>query len=98
CRLCPLRVGLSEFPRGARFQYDSRRTRIRARAARCRARDGASLAAMNREPADDERWMAAALAFGRRSLGLAAPNPSVGALLLDKGVVIGRGVTGQGGR
>ena len=53
---------------------------------------------MNREPAEDERWMGAALAFGRRSLGLAAPNPSVGALLLDKGVVVGRGVTVPGGR
>ena len=53
---------------------------------------------MNREPAEDERWMGAALAFGRRSLGLAAPNPSVGALLLDQGVVVGRGVTGPGGR
>ena len=47
---------------------------------------------------EDERWMQAALAFGRRSLGLAAPNPSVGALLLHNGVVVGRGVTGQGGR
>ena len=51
---------------------------------------------MNRD--EDERWMQAALAFGRRSLGLAAPNPSVGALLLDNGIVVGRGVTGQGGR
>ena len=51
---------------------------------------------MNR--GEDERWMQAALAFGRRSLGLAAPNPSVGALLLDNGIVVGRGVTWQGGR
>jgi diaminohydroxyphosphoribosylaminopyrimidine deaminase/5-amino-6-(5-phosphoribosylamino)uracil reductase len=50
-----------------------------------------------RDP-DDERWMAAALRFGRRSLGLAAPNPSVGALLVRDGVVVGRGVTAPGGR
>ena len=38
--------------------------------------------------ADDERWMAAALRFGRRGMGLAAPNPSVGALILRDGVVV----------
>lgn len=42
--------------------------------------------------------MAAALRFGRRSLGLAAPNPSVGALLVRDGAVVGRGVTAPGGR
>ncbi|MBV8663175.1 MAG: bifunctional diaminohydroxyphosphoribosylaminopyrimidine deaminase/5-amino-6-(5-phosphoribosylamino)uracil reductase RibD [Hyphomicrobiales bacterium] len=47
---------------------------------------------------DDERWMAAALRFGRRGMGLAAPNPSVGALLVKNGVVVGRGVTSAGGR
>lgn len=47
---------------------------------------------------DDERWMAAALRFGRRGMGLAAPNPSVGALLVRDGVVVGRGVTAPGGR
>ncbi len=47
---------------------------------------------------DDERWMAATLRFGRRSMGLAAPNPSVGALLVKNGVVVGRGVTSPGGR
>jgi diaminohydroxyphosphoribosylaminopyrimidine deaminase/5-amino-6-(5-phosphoribosylamino)uracil reductase len=46
----------------------------------------------------DEIFMAAALAFGRRNLGRAAPNPAVGALLVKDGVVIGRGFTGQGGR
>jgi diaminohydroxyphosphoribosylaminopyrimidine deaminase / 5-amino-6-(5-phosphoribosylamino)uracil reductase len=48
--------------------------------------------------ADDERWMAAALRFGRRGLGLTAPNPSVGALIVKEGVVVGRGVTAPGGR
>ncbi len=47
---------------------------------------------------DDERWMAAALRLGRRNMGLAAPNPSVGALLVKDGVVVGRGVTAPGGR
>jgi diaminohydroxyphosphoribosylaminopyrimidine deaminase / 5-amino-6-(5-phosphoribosylamino)uracil reductase len=46
----------------------------------------------------DERFMMAALAFGRRGLGHAAPNPSVGALIVRDGVVIGRGVTAPGGR
>jgi diaminohydroxyphosphoribosylaminopyrimidine deaminase/5-amino-6-(5-phosphoribosylamino)uracil reductase len=47
---------------------------------------------------EDECWMNAALAFGRRGLGLTAPNPSVGALLVKDGVVVGRGVTQPGGR
>jgi diaminohydroxyphosphoribosylaminopyrimidine deaminase / 5-amino-6-(5-phosphoribosylamino)uracil reductase len=47
---------------------------------------------------EDARWMDAALAFGRRGLGFTAPNPSVGALLLKDGVVVGRGVTQPGGR
>jgi len=47
---------------------------------------------------DDARWMDAALAFGRRGLGLTAPNPSVGALLVKDGAVVGRGVTQPGGR
>ncbi len=42
--------------------------------------------------------MAAALSLSRRSLGLAAPNPSVGALVVNDGLIVGRGVTGQGGR
>src|SRR5271166_1296351 len=49
-------------------------------------------------PDDDERWMEAALNLGERSLGLAAPNPSVGAILLKDGAVVGRGVTAPGGR
>ena len=47
---------------------------------------------------DDQRWMQAALNLGERSLGLAAPNPSVGAILVKDGVVVGRGVTAPGGR
>ena len=47
---------------------------------------------------DDARFMAAALALGRRGLGFTAPNPSVGALIVRNGVVVGRGVTQPGGR
>ena len=45
-----------------------------------------------RAPDEDLRWMAAALNLGRsRSLGLTAPNPSVGAIVVKDGVVVGRG-------
>jgi len=46
----------------------------------------------------DWRFARAAIGFGRRSLGLAAPNPSVGALLVREGLIVGRGVTMPGGR
>ena len=42
--------------------------------------------------------MAAALNLGSRSLGLTAPNPSVGAILVKDGAVVGRGATAPGGR
>ncbi|TAL84058.1 MAG: bifunctional diaminohydroxyphosphoribosylaminopyrimidine deaminase/5-amino-6-(5-phosphoribosylamino)uracil reductase RibD [Beijerinckiaceae bacterium] len=47
---------------------------------------------------EDARMMAAALCFARRGLGRVAPNPAVGALVIKDGVVVGRGVTGVGGR
>jgi diaminohydroxyphosphoribosylaminopyrimidine deaminase / 5-amino-6-(5-phosphoribosylamino)uracil reductase len=47
---------------------------------------------------DDQRWMDAALRFGRHGLGLTAPNPSVAALIVREGVLVGRGVTQPGGR
>lgn len=47
---------------------------------------------------EDLRWMTAALNLGSRSLGLAAPNPSVGAILVKDGAAIGRGTTAPGGR
>lgn len=50
------------------------------------------------DPAQDERYMAAALSLGRRGLGLCAPNPAVGALIVKDGIVVGRGVTSSGGR
>lgn len=42
--------------------------------------------------------MAAALALGRRGLGLCAPNPAVGALIVKDGVIKARGWTKPGGR
>ncbi len=47
---------------------------------------------------DDERFMGAAIALARRGLGLAAPNPAVGSLIVREGVIIGRGWTKPGGR
>jgi diaminohydroxyphosphoribosylaminopyrimidine deaminase / 5-amino-6-(5-phosphoribosylamino)uracil reductase len=49
---------------------------------------------------DDERFMAAALSYGRRNLGQTFPNPSVGALVVcgNDSRVISRGVTAKGGR
>lgn len=50
----------------------------------------------------DRRFMAAALALGRRGQGRTAPNPAVGAVLVREGpagpVVVGLGRTGDGGR
>ena len=50
------------------------------------------------DPHEDLRWMDAALNLGSRSLGLAAPNPAVGAILVKDGAVVGRGRTAPGGR
>ena len=46
----------------------------------------------------DERFMSAAIAFARRGLGLTAPNPAVGSIVVKDGVIIGRGATQPGGR
>jgi diaminohydroxyphosphoribosylaminopyrimidine deaminase/5-amino-6-(5-phosphoribosylamino)uracil reductase len=46
----------------------------------------------------DTRFMAATLALGRRGLGLCAPNPAVGALVVENGVIVARGWTKPGGR
>ena len=46
----------------------------------------------------DAAFMAAAIAYGRRGLGLTAPNPAVGCLIVRDGVIVGRGATQQGGR
>jgi diaminohydroxyphosphoribosylaminopyrimidine deaminase/5-amino-6-(5-phosphoribosylamino)uracil reductase len=47
---------------------------------------------------DDARYMLAAIRLGERELGRTWPNPSVGALLVKDGVVVGRGWTKIGGR
>jgi diaminohydroxyphosphoribosylaminopyrimidine deaminase/5-amino-6-(5-phosphoribosylamino)uracil reductase len=49
-------------------------------------------------PTDDERFMALALALGRRGLGRTWPNPAVGAVIVRDGVIVGRGWTKPGGR
>lgn len=46
----------------------------------------------------DAAFMAASLAYGRSSLGLVAPNPAVGALVVQGGIIVGRGATQAGGR
>jgi len=46
----------------------------------------------------DQRLMSAAIAYARRGLGLTAPNPAVGCLIVKNGVIVGRGATQPGGR
>lgn len=46
----------------------------------------------------DLAHMRAALALARRGLGSTWPNPSVGCVIVRNGRVVGRGVTGAGGR
>lgn len=43
-------------------------------------------------------WMATAAALSQRALGLSAPNPNVGCILVAEGKVVGRGWTQAGGR
>jgi diaminohydroxyphosphoribosylaminopyrimidine deaminase/5-amino-6-(5-phosphoribosylamino)uracil reductase len=50
------------------------------------------------DPATDERFMQLALTLGRRGLGRTWPNPAVGAVVVQDGVIIGRGWTQPGGR
>lgn len=50
------------------------------------------------DPDADRRFMAEALALGRANLGRTWPNPSVGAVVVKDGAVIGRGATAPGGR
>ncbi len=47
---------------------------------------------------EDRRFMALALALGRRGLGRSWPNPAVGAVLVKDRIVVGRGWTQPGGR
>jgi diaminohydroxyphosphoribosylaminopyrimidine deaminase / 5-amino-6-(5-phosphoribosylamino)uracil reductase len=50
------------------------------------------------DPAADLRFMQEALSLGRANLGLTWPNPSVGAVIVRGGAVVGRGATAAGGR
>jgi diaminohydroxyphosphoribosylaminopyrimidine deaminase/5-amino-6-(5-phosphoribosylamino)uracil reductase len=47
---------------------------------------------------NEARFMALALALGRRGLGRTWPNPAVGAVIVKDGIVVGRGWTQPGGR
>lgn len=47
---------------------------------------------------DDRRFLAAAIRLGQRQLGCTWPNPAVGCIITQDGLVVGTGVTGQGGR
>ena len=87
-RLCPLRLGLSQFPRGQGFRRFCRadrcgwRLRRRPRAADLR-RSGAYAGGAGAGPARArQRW----------------PNPAVGCVLVNDGRVVGRGWTQPGGR
>jgi diaminohydroxyphosphoribosylaminopyrimidine deaminase/5-amino-6-(5-phosphoribosylamino)uracil reductase len=55
-------------------------------------------AAAHTDSDSDRRMMMAAIALGLRGLGTTAPNPSVGALVVRDGVIVGRGATVRGGR
>ncbi len=48
--------------------------------------------------AADQRFMQLALTLGRRGLGRTWPNPAVGAVVVNDGVIVGRGWTQPGGR
>ena len=50
------------------------------------------------DEATDAAFMAAAIAYGRRGLGLTAPNPAVGCVIVKDGVIVARGATMPGGR
>ena len=47
---------------------------------------------------DDARWLDAAASLAARARPLSAPNPAVAALVVNRGIVVGRGWTGAGGR
>ncbi|MGB0058847.1 MAG: hypothetical protein WBP68_01625, partial [Candidatus Binatus sp.] len=46
----------------------------------------------------DQRLMREALALAQERLGFTTPNPSVGCVIVRGDKVVGRGVTGIGGR
>jgi diaminohydroxyphosphoribosylaminopyrimidine deaminase / 5-amino-6-(5-phosphoribosylamino)uracil reductase len=50
------------------------------------------------DPELDRQFMAEALELGRANLGRTWPNPSVGAVVVSNGAIVGRGATQPGGR
>ena len=46
----------------------------------------------------DTRWMAAAVALAEKARGHSTPNPNVGCVIVRDDIVIGRGMTADGGR
>jgi diaminohydroxyphosphoribosylaminopyrimidine deaminase/5-amino-6-(5-phosphoribosylamino)uracil reductase len=48
--------------------------------------------------ADDEAWMARAIALAKANVGLTGDNPSVGCVIVADGAVVGEGATAPGGR
>jgi diaminohydroxyphosphoribosylaminopyrimidine deaminase / 5-amino-6-(5-phosphoribosylamino)uracil reductase len=52
----------------------------------------------NQGQSQDRRYMALALALGRRGLGRTWPNPAVGAVIVKEDAIVGRGWTQPGGR
>jgi diaminohydroxyphosphoribosylaminopyrimidine deaminase/5-amino-6-(5-phosphoribosylamino)uracil reductase len=52
----------------------------------------------NQAKAADQRYMDLALTLGRRGLGRTWPNPAVGAVVVNDGVIVGRGWTAPDGR
>ena len=47
---------------------------------------------------EDSRWLAAAACLAERARPLSRPNPAVGAIIVQGGIVLGRGWTQPGGR
>lgn len=46
----------------------------------------------------EAQFLAQAIELGQLGLGLCAPNPAVGALIVKDGIIVGRGLTKPGGR
>ncbi len=47
---------------------------------------------------NDARFMALALSLGRRGMGRVWPNPAVGCVIVQNGIIVGRARTADGGR
>src|SRR6202012_76238 len=104
-RLCPLRLGVSQFPRGQGLRGRARRAFRRRRGAAgpvakisFRILEAQSAKKTREAKAADLRFMQLALTLGRRGQGRTWPNPAVGAVLVKDGVIVGRGWTQPGGR